>query len=78
MREEEEEEEETAAAGKTTYDEPASEPEEIKPKPRKKKEKKVIPVGKNGLKKKKTLKSRTRVDDKGYMGKVMSRSCMYY
>ncbi|PCH41236.1 hypothetical protein WOLCODRAFT_162919 [Wolfiporia cocos MD-104 SS10] len=44
-----------------------SEPERIKAKSRKKKEKKVVPVGKNGLKKKRIMKSRTKVDDKGYM-----------
>lgn len=76
--EEEEEEEREAAAEETIHDEPASEPESIKRKPRKKKEKKIIPVGKNGLKKKKILKSRTRIDDKGYMGKHLSpRPCMY-
>ncbi|THH12453.1 hypothetical protein EW146_g7679 [Bondarzewia mesenterica] len=37
------------------------------PKTRKKKEKKVIPVGKNGLKKKHVIKSRQTVDEKGYM-----------
>ncbi|CCM04789.1 uncharacterized protein FIBRA_06982 [Fibroporia radiculosa] len=43
-----------------------SEPERIKTKPKKKKEKKVVPIGKNGLKKKRITKSRTRIDDKGY------------
>ena len=39
------------------------------PKPRrKKKEKKVIPVGKNGLKKRRVVKTRTAMDDKGFMG----------
>lgn len=41
----------------------------IKPKPRKRKEKKVIPIGSNGLPKKKILKSRMKTDEKGYMGK---------
>lgn len=39
-----------------------------KPKPRKKKEKKVVPVGHNGLKKRCVMKSRMRIDEKGYMG----------
>jgi hypothetical protein len=42
-----------------------------KPK-RKRKAKKVIPVGKNGLKKKRVVKSRMTTDTKGYM----SKSCM--
>ncbi|OJT10483.1 hypothetical protein TRAPUB_12921 [Trametes pubescens] len=47
----------------------ASEDEDIapKPKPRKKTQKKVVPVGRNGLKKKRTMKSRMTVDAKGYM-----------
>ena len=48
--------------------------EDVKPviaKPRKKREKKVVPVGKNGLKKKRIMKSRTRTDDKGYMGALI-------
>ncbi len=35
-------------------------------KPRKRKEKKVVPVGRNGLKKKRILKSRSMTDAKGY------------
>ncbi|KAJ6457397.1 DNA polymerase subunit Cdc27 [Mycena vitilis] len=38
-----------------------------KPAPVKRKPKKVIPVGKNGLKKKRIVKSKTRIDEKGYM-----------
>lgn len=38
-----------------------------KPK-RKRKEKKVVPVGRNGLKKKRVVKTRTTMDEKGYMG----------
>jgi DNA polymerase delta subunit 3 len=45
-----------------------------KPKPRKKKEKKVVPMGRNGLKKRRVMKSRTRIDDKGYMGKSFTAS----
>jgi len=37
-----------------------------KVKPRKRKEKKVVPVGRNGLKKKRILKSRSMTDAKGY------------
>jgi len=40
-----------------------------KPNPRpRKKEEKVVPVGQNGLKKRRNMKSRMRVDEKGYMG----------
>ncbi|KAJ7036511.1 DNA polymerase subunit Cdc27 [Mycena alexandri] len=38
-----------------------------KPAPVKRKPKKVVPVGKNGLKKKRIVKSKTRIDEKGYM-----------
>lgn len=45
------------------------EPAEVKrKKPRKKAEKKVVPVGRNGLKKKRVVKSRMSTDAKGYMG----------
>ena len=45
------------------------EPAEVKPKrTRKKTEKKVAPVGRNGLKKKRVVKSKTSFDAKGYMG----------
>ncbi|KAF8656157.1 hypothetical protein AX16_002726 [Volvariella volvacea WC 439] len=41
---------------------------ESKPKPKRvAKPKKVIPVGRNGLKKKRVMKSRTNIDDKGYI-----------
>lgn len=39
-----------------------------KPKPRQRKVKKAIPIGRNGLKKKRVVKSKTDFDDKGYMG----------
>jgi hypothetical protein len=39
-------------------------------KPKKKRVKKVIPIGSNGLKKKRVMKSRTKFDDKGYMGEL--------
>ncbi|KAI5119646.1 hypothetical protein M0805_009007 [Coniferiporia weirii] len=38
-----------------------------KAKPRKRKEKKVVPFGRNGLKKKRVVKSKTDFDEKGYM-----------
>lgn len=45
------------------------EPAEVKRrKPRKKTEKKAVPVGRNGLKKKRVVKSRMSTDAKGYMG----------
>ena len=45
------------------------EPAEVKPKrSRKKVEKKVVPVGRNGLKKKRVVKSKMSTDAKGYMG----------
>lgn len=40
-----------------------------KPKPKKRKAKDAIPVGRNGLKKRKITKSRKIEDEKGYMGK---------
>ena len=42
--------------------------------PRKRMPKKVIPVGKNGLKKKRVVKSKTDFDEKGYMGE----HCTFY
>ncbi|KAJ3559182.1 hypothetical protein NM688_g496 [Phlebia brevispora] len=45
-----------------------SDDEPVKPKPRKRKEKKVWPVGRNGFRKRRVMKSRMTVDDKGYMG----------
>lgn len=48
------------------------EDEEVKPVPKKRKPKKVIPVGSNGLKKRRVVKSRMTTDAKGYMGKHMS------
>ncbi|KAG2141137.1 DNA polymerase subunit Cdc27-domain-containing protein [Suillus bovinus] len=43
------------------------EEEDVKPQPKKRKTKKVVPVGRNGLKKRRVLKSRTTTDAKGYM-----------
>ena len=64
----EDEQPEPANAGDLMYvdDEPA---EVKKRKPRKKVEKKVVPVGRNGLKKKRIMKSRMSIDAKGYMGR---------
>ena len=44
-----------------------SDVEPAKPK-RRRKEKKIVPVGKNGLKKRRVVKSRMKTDEKGYMG----------
>ncbi|KAG1759461.1 DNA polymerase subunit Cdc27-domain-containing protein [Suillus occidentalis] len=41
--------------------------EDVKPQAKKRKPKKVVPVGHNGLKKRRVLKSRTTTDAKGYM-----------
>lgn len=41
----------------------------VKPQPKKRKPKKVIPVGRNGLKKKRVEKSRMK-EENGYMGKL--------
>lgn len=67
MSSDEEERAEPADAEDSMYVD--DEPTEVKPKrPRKKVEKKVVPVGRNGLKKKRVVKSRMSVDAKGYMG----------
>jgi hypothetical protein len=42
-----------------------------KAKPKQRKPRKIVPVGRNGLKKKKVIRSRTTADEKGYMGKVV-------
>ena len=47
------------------------EPAEVKrKKPKKKAEKKVVPVGRNGLRKKRVVKSKLSIDAKGYTGGV--------
>ncbi len=64
-KEEEEEEEEPSKQ----CDDDVDMADETAPAPKKKrKEKKVIPVGRNGLKKKRVVKSRESIDAKGYMG----------
>jgi DNA polymerase delta subunit 3 len=45
-----------------------NEPPEVKPKKSQKKVKNVVPVGRNGLKKKRVVKSKMSLDAKGYMG----------
>lgn len=51
------------------------EPPEVKPKkPRKRVGKKAVPVGKNGLKKKRVMKSKMSTDAKGYMGALSDPS----
>lgn len=48
------------------------EDEEVpKAKPRQRKPRKAVPVGRNGLKKKRVIRSRTTADEKGYMGIVV-------
>lgn len=46
----------------------------VKPQPKKRKPKKVIPIGRNGLKKRRVQKSRTK-EENGYMGKQID-SCL--
>ena len=40
-------------------------------KARKKREKKIIPIGRNGLRKKKVMKTKKTMDDHGYMRKYL-------
>lgn len=47
------------------------EPPEVKPKRSRKRAGKVVPVGSNGLKKKRVVKSRMSLDAKGYMGALL-------
>lgn len=46
-------------------------------KPRKKREKKIIPVGRNGLKKKRVTKTKKTIDDNGYMRKYFCFNYIY-
>ena len=48
--------------------EPELEPEPVSKRKTKPKAKKVVPVGSNGLKKKRMIKSRQTIDAKGYFG----------
>lgn len=52
----------------------ASEPK----KTRKKREKKIIPVGRNGLKKKKVMKTKKTIDGNGYMRKYLFSSYVFF
>ena len=46
-----------------------SEPERAKQRPRKKRQqKRPVPLGRNGLKKRRVMRTRTKMDEKGYMG----------
>ncbi|KDQ31817.1 hypothetical protein PLEOSDRAFT_1100343 [Pleurotus ostreatus PC15] len=63
LKQEEEEEEEAPFDDDVAM----SDSDVPKPKPRARKTKKVIPVGSNGLKKKRVMKTEKFVDDKGYM-----------
>ncbi|RDB23473.1 hypothetical protein Hypma_009139 [Hypsizygus marmoreus] len=63
LRKEEEESEEEDVA---TRDVDMVDDSVPKPKPKKRREKKVIPVGRNGLKKKRVIKSKQSIDAKGY------------
>ena len=47
-------------------------------KARKKREKKTIPAGKNGLKKKKVMKTKKTMDDNGYMRRYSIWPCVPY
>lgn len=62
--------------GKTACAQPDEDSDDPAPKkePRKRKPKKVIPVGRNGLKKKRVVKSKTDFDEKGYMGEYFVSS----
>lgn len=44
----------------------------MKPLPKQRKPKKVVPIGANGLKKKRVVKTRSKTDEKGYQGEFSS------
>ncbi|KAF4583500.1 hypothetical protein EYR38_002251 [Pleurotus pulmonarius] len=69
LKQEEEEEEEEGADAEAPFDDDVamSDSDVPKPKPRARKAKKVVPVGSNGLKKKRVMRTEKFVDDKGYM-----------
>ncbi len=67
LKQEEEEEEEADAEAPFDDDVAMSDSDVPKPKPRARKAKKVVPVGSNGLKKKRVMRTEKFVDDKGYM-----------
>jgi DNA polymerase delta subunit 3 len=47
-------------------------------KARKKREKKIIPIGRNGLRKKKVMKTKKTMDDNGYMRKHLIWRCVFF
>jgi hypothetical protein len=57
-----------------------AEPEPAPARKRQRKPKKEVPVGRNGLKKRRVAKSRTTTDDKGYLGasSVFLSSCSLF
>lgn len=64
---------------------PEPEPEEPEPAARaptrrkpQRKPKKEVPVGRNGLKKRRVIKSRMTTDDKGYFGAVLLTSTFFF
>ncbi|KAF9220396.1 hypothetical protein BS17DRAFT_759550 [Gyrodon lividus] len=71
VRPEPEEDEESEAEGEVTALPVTSDDEDLEDEPivpqKKKKPRKVVPVGRNGLKKRRIVKSRTTTDAKGYM-----------
>jgi DNA polymerase delta subunit 3 len=80
--EEEESEEEVTEPEKEATAPPATteddESDHVPVVPKKRKPRKVVPVGRNGLKKRRVVKSRTTTDAKGYMRMsscVASRGC---
>lgn len=60
----------TVAADEFNDDEDDDDPAP-KPKAKPKKVKKIVPVGRNGLKKRRVMKSKTDFDAKGYMGALL-------
>jgi len=69
--EHDDEEEEDATSPEDDVDVKEEEEEDVEPLPKKKrKAKKAVPVGSNGLKKKRVMKSRMHIDEKGFMGKL--------
>lgn len=56
-----------SSLGEEEEEEEEDEDEDVKPQAKKRKSRKVVPVGRNGLKKRRVLKSRTTTDAKGYM-----------
>lgn len=57
----------SSAAEEDEEKEEEEEEEDYKPQVKRKRPKKVIPIGRNGLKKRRVMRSRTATDAKGYM-----------